>query len=303
MKMTAMFPEDKVFIGISPIAWCNDDDPDIGGECTFEQIVSVMALAGYAGCEAGNKFPKNPDKCKAALNLRRLSPASMFHLTHLATKPYEKNEQEYLPLLQYLQAIGAPCINVCELSYSIHQRLDKPIYGEKPVLRDEEWKQMVAGLKKFGKLANEHGIKMCYHHHLGTVVHTPEEMDRLLNDVNDDLLSLCFDTAHFEYFDIDSAKMTRKYASRIGHVHLKDVRKNILQKTREENLSFMDSVVQGVFTVPGDGDSDFLPIFEILAGSGYEGWLLIEADQDPTAGEPLAYAIAGREYLRKVTGL
>ncbi len=303
---TVTFPKGDILIGIGPNAWRNDDNPDFGKENTMEMAISEIALAGYDGCEINNLFlDKDPHMVKAKLDLRGLRVASEWFSAFLATQPYEENEKRFLAMLDYLDVVGSDGINVCEQSYSIQQSRTRPIFGEKPVLSVEEWKRMVEGFKKLGKIAADRGKKMTYHHHLGTVVCFPDEVERLLNDVPEEAMSLCFDDSHFDFYDIDSAEMAHKFASRIGYVHLKSVRKEVLRKVRQENLTYLDAVHLGCCTVPGDGDTVYEPILQELADVGYKGWLLIEADQDPATApeEPLFYAREGREYLRQILGI
>ena len=305
-KKIISFPDNQVFIGIGPNAWRNDDDPDIGKDCTFEQAISEIALAGYSGCEVNCLFPAADTRLvKDKLDLRGLRIASAWYGSYLATLPYEENEKSFINMLEYLKALKSDCVNVCEQSYSLQKNTSVPIYSQKPVLTDEEWLRFVGGLKKFGVLAKDYGILMTYHHHIGTVVCTPEEIDRLLNGVAPELLSLCFDDSHFSFYGIDPAAMARKYAARTGHIHLKSVRKDRLKRVKEENMHFINSLHIGAFTIPGDGDTEYAPILQAFANVGYKGWLLIEADQDPAIAtkEPLYYAKEGRNYLRELTGL
>ena len=299
------FPKDEVFIGIGPNAWRSDEDPDIGKDCSFEQAMSEIALAGYKGCEVNCLFPDDAILAKDKLDLRGLQVASGWFGSYLATKPYEKNEKEFRQTLEYFKILGSDGINVCEQSYSLQKNTDIAIFSEKPKLQAEEWERMVVGLRKFGKLANEYGMLMTFHHHIGTVVCTPEEIDRLLNDVNSELLSLCFDDAHFTFYNIDPVEMAKKYAPRTGHIHLKNIRKSILERVKDEKMHFIDAIHNGTFTIPGDGDTEYEPILQVFSDVGYKGWIIIEADQDPAIApkEPLYYAIEARKYLREMMGL
>ena len=300
-----MFNRDKVYLGIAPIGWCNDDMPELGAENTFQQIVSEMALAGFTGCEIGNKYPSDPVELKEALDLRGMRIASRWYSSFLLTRPIEEEEKDFIANLDFLEAVGANRINVSEQSYSIQGQVDTPVLtgGCKHVMNDEEWDRFTTGLNRLGKIAKDRGFKLCFHHHMGTVVQTSEETDRMMSSTDPDLVFLCYDTGHFTFAGEDPLTMLKKYASRVGHVHLKDMRLPVVQKVREEGWSFLKAVREGAFTVPGDGDVDFDPIFQVLAESGYEGWLLVEAEQDPAKANPLAYAIKGRTYIREHTGL
>lgn len=300
-----MFNKDKVCLGIAPIGWCNDDMPELGAENTFQQIVSEMALAGFTGCEIGNKYPTDPAELKKALDLRGMRIASRWYSSFLLTRPIEEEEKDFIANLEFLKAVGANRINVSEQSYSIQGQVDTPVLtgGHKHVMNDEEWDRFTAGLNRLGQIAKDHGFKLCFHHHMGTVVQTSEETDRMMSNTDPDLVFLCYDTGHFTFAGEDPLAMLKKYVDRIGHVHLKDMRLPVVRKVREENWSFLKAVREGAFTVPGDGDVDFDPIFKVLSEGGYEGWLLVEAEQDPAKANPLEYAIKGRTYIREHTGL
>ena len=300
-----MFDESKVFLGIAPIGWCNDDMPELGAENTFKQIVSEMALAGFTGCEIGNKYPSDPVELKKALDLRGMRIASRWYSSFLLTRPIEEEEKDFIANLEFLAAVGANRINVSEQSYSIQGKMDVPILtgGHKHVMNEEEWDRFTKGLNHLGKIAKDHGFRLCFHHHMGTVVQTSEETDRMMKSTDPDLVFLCYDTGHFTFAGEDPLAMLKKYADRVGHVHLKDMRLDVVEEARRNNWSFLQAVRNGAFTVPGDGGVDFDPIFRLLSEGGYTGWLLVEAEHDPAKAEPLEYAIKGRKYIKEHTGL
>ena len=300
-----MFDKSKVFLGIAPIGWCNDDMPELGSENTFQQTVSEMALAGFTGCEIGNKYPKDPAELKKALDLRGMTIASRWHSTFLITRPIEEEIADFNQDLDFLEAVGANHINISEQSYSIQGKTDVSILtgNNKYVMNDDEWKTFCDGLNILGKIAVERGFKLCFHHHMGTVVQTSEETDRMMANTDPRYVFLCYDTGHFTFAGEDPLTMLKKYSNRIGHVHLKDMRLDVVKQVSENNWSFLQAVRNGAFTVPGDGDVDFDPIFKVLDDAGYEGWLLVEAEQDPAKANPLEYAIKGRKYIQEHTGL
>ena len=300
-----MFNKEKVFLGIAPIGWCNDDMPELGAENTFRQTVSEMALAGFAGCEIGNKYPSDPKELKAQLDLRGMRIASRWFSSFLLTKPYEEVEADFIRELEFLAVVGANRINVSEQSHSIQGQMQTPILtgNHKYVMNDEEWTLFCDGLNKLGKVAKDRGFKLCFHHHMGTVVQTAEETDRMMRSTDPALVFLCYDTGHFTFAGEDPLLMLQRYADRIGHVHLKDMRADVVKKVSENNWSFLDAVRAGAFTVPGDGCVNYDPIFKLLSEAGYQGWLLVEAEQDPAKADPLAYAMKARAYIREHTGL
>ena len=300
-----MFDPKTVFLGIAPIGWCNDDMPELGAENTFKQTVSEMALAGFTGCEIGNKYPSDPAELKRQLDLRGMRIASRWFSSFLLTKPYEEVEADFIRELDFLAAVGADRINVSEQSYSIQGKTDVPILtgGHKYVMNDAEWARFCDGLNKLGRVARERGFKLCFHHHMGTVVQTSEETDRMMANTDPEAVFLCYDTGHFTFAGEDPLTMLKKYVDRVGHVHLKDMRLRVVEEARKNNWSFLTAVRNGAFTVPGDGDVNFDPVFQVLADAGYQGWLLVEAEQDPAKADPLEYAIKGRRYIREHTGL
>lgn len=298
-----MFDKNKIKLGIAPIGWTNDDMPDLGGENTFEQCISEMALAGFTGCEVGNKYPKDTKVLKEALDLRGMQIASKWFSSFLATKPYIETEKEFLKELDYLEAVGANRINVSEQSYSVQGKEDLSIFDYKVHFSDEEWEKVCDGLNKLGKIAAERGFKLCYHHHMGTGIQTIEETERLLNNTDENYVFLCYDTGHFSFSGEDPLTILKKYPNRIGHVHLKDVRNDVVKKATTEKWSFLRSVREGVFTVPGDGDVDFDAVFHQLKEIGYEGWFLVEAEQDPAKANPFRYAKLARSFIAEKTGL
>lgn len=299
-----MFNSNNVFLGIAPIGWCNDDMPELGGENTFQQIVSEMALAGFTGCEIGNKYPSDPEVLKAALALRGMKIASRWFSSFLITDTYEANETAFIKELDFLAAVGANRINVSEQSHSIQGKTDIPILNDnKYVMNEEEWVTFTTNLNKLGKVAKDRGFKLCFHHHMGTVVQTFEETDRMMKMTDPQYVYLCYDTGHFTFAGEDPLTMLKKYVDRIGHVHLKDMRLDVVAEAKKNNWSFLTAVRNGSFTVPGDGDIDFDPVFQILSDSHYEGWLLVEAEQDPAKANPLEYAIKARTYIQAHTGL
>ncbi len=298
-----MLDKNKVSLGIAPIGWTNDDMPDLGKENTFEQTVSEMALAGFKGSEVGSHYPTDPKELKKALDLRGLTICNQWFSSFLISRPYEETEEEFIKQCDFLTQVGAKCIGVSEQSYSIQGNLSHPIQEGKYVMNDEEWNLLTTGLNKLGKIAKDKGMVLTFHHHMGTVVQTEEEIDRFMESVDSELVFLLFDSGHLSFAGIDPEKILRKYVNRVRHVHLKDLRKAVAEQSRREKWSFLKGVRAGTFTVPGDGDVDFAPIFQILEEAGYEGWVVVEAEQDPALANPLEYAMKARKYIAEKTGL
>lgn len=299
-----MFDRQKVFLGIAPIGWCNDDMPELGAENTFRQTVSEMALAGFTGTEIGNRYPADPAELKWELDLRGMRVASRWFSSFLLTQPIAQVEADFLRELEFLSRVGCNRINVSEQSYSIQGQIDTPVLGDRRHVMDEaEWDRFARGLNHLGRLAQERGFRLCFHHHMGTVVQTAAETGRMLNQTDPQCVFLCYDTGHFTFAGEDPLEMLKKYAGRVGHVHLKDMRMAVVDRVRPEGWSFLRAVREGAFTVPGDGCVDFDPIFRLLADAHYEGWLLVEAEQDPAKANPLEYAMKARAFIREHTGL
>ena len=297
-----MFNKDKVKLGIAPIAWTNDDMPDLGKENTFEQCISEMALAGFTGSEVGNKYPRDTKVLKKALELRNMEIASAWFSSFLTTKPYEETEKEFIQHRDFLNEMGAKVVVVSEQGHSIQGQMETPVFDGKYIMNEEEWKTLTEGLDKLGALAAEKNMKLVYHHHMGTVVQTTEEIDKLMEMTDANLVYLLFDSGHLVYSGENAVEVLTKYVNRIKHVHLKDIKTNIVNKVKEEKLSFLKGVRLGSFTVPGDGDIDFEPIFKVLADNNYEGWLLVEAEQDPAIANPFEYSVKARKYIGEKIG-
>ena len=297
-----MLDKNKVKLGIAPIAWTNDDMPDLGAENTFEQCISEMALAGFTGCEVGNKYPKDTAVLKKALDLRGMQICNAWFSTFLTTKPYEETEKEFIKHITFLKEMGAKVVGVSEQGHSI-QGTDLSIFDDKYVMNDEEWDMLCTGLNKLGKVAKDMGITLTFHHHMGTVVQTAAEIDRMMENTDPELFNLLFDSGHLAYCGEDYMYILKKYINRIKHVHLKDIRPDVIADVKAKGESFLQGVRKGTFTVPGDGVIDFAPIFEVLAENNYEGYVLVEAEQDPAIANPFEYALKARKYIADKAGL
>lgn len=294
----------KVKLGIAPIAWTNDDLPELGSENTFEQCVSEMALAGFTGSEVGNKYPKDTDLLKEKLDIRGIQICNAWFSTFFALGKEEETITEFIKHRDFLHTMGAKVIGCSEQSHSI-QGLDKSIFNEKPIFTDEEWDRVAVGYNKLALLAEEKGMKVSLHHHMGTGVQTPAEVDKFMEITNNNVY-LLFDSGHMYYSEGTQSSVENilnKYVTRIAHVHLKDVRENILGEVKENNLSFLTGVKKGAFTIPGDGVINFEPIFKTLKDANYTGWMVVEAEQDPALANPFEYAVRARKFIAEKTGL
>jgi len=299
----AVTAEKRVRLAIAPIAWTNDDLPELGRENTFEQCISEMALAGFEGSEVGNKYPKDPVVLKRALDLRRLVICNAWFSAFLTAQPYAEVEKSFIAHRDFLHAVGARVIGASEQGKSVQGRQDVPVFDGKPRFSDEEWKRLAEGLNRLGERAREKGMTLTYHHHMGTGVQTAEEIDRLLSSTDPSLLFLLYDTGHLAFSGEDPEAVLAKHVGRVRHVHLKDVRMEVLEKVKRDRLSFLGAVKRGVFTVPGDGGVKFEPVFRLLSKNKYSGWYVVEAEQDPARANPLEYAMKARAFIREKAGL
>jgi inosose dehydratase len=294
-----MSKEKKIKIGISPIGWTNDDMPELGGDIPFEQCIDEIALAGFEGCEVGNKFPRDVKTLKEALKLRNLQIASAWFSCFFTTKDEKETIDRFIKHRDFLYEMGAKVIVVAECGKSIHGEINTPL-SRKPIFNNEDWDNLVNGLLKIGMLAQEKGMRIVYHHHMGTGVQTFEETEKLMEMTDPNLVSLLVDTGHIALAGGEPLELIKRFPDRIKHVHFKDVRKNVMKLAIEKDMSFLEAVKLGIFTVPGDGMIDFVPIIRELERTNYEGWIIVEAEQDPKKAPPLEYAMKARAYLKQI---
>lgn len=295
---------EKVRLGIAPIGWTNDDLPELGGEITFEQCISEMALADYTGSEVGNKYPRDTKILKEKLSSRGLEICNAWFSTFFADYKSEQTIADFIKHRDFLHEMGAKVIGCSEQSKSI-QGLKLPILFNKIEFSDKEWELVANGYNTLALLAAEKGMEVCLHHHMGTGIQTTAEINRFMQSVSDNVY-LLFDTGHLYYAEGTQSAMLdvlKTHIDRIIHVHLKDVRDEIIEEVRTKKLSFLDGVKKGTFTTPGDGVIDFSPVFELLDKHNYSGWMVVEAEQDPAIANPFNYALQARSYIKKLAGI
>jgi inosose dehydratase len=300
-----MFDKSKVYLGITPTVWTNDDMPLLGNEIPFEQCISEIALAGFQGCSVGHKFPSDPAVLKEALELRGLSVSEPWASTYFtASNMGTQSIDNFIQQMNFIKTMGGTDLVVAELGHAVHQQ-PVAVLPNKPKFTDAQWDAMIEGLNKIGKLATENGMRVSYHHHVGTGVENRSDVDRLMASTDPGLVHLLLDTGHIYYAGDDPLDMVKAYAGRIKHVHLKNIRQSVLEESIKLGRSFLQSIMEGIFTVPGDSEGviDFKPILQVLSDNNYEGWLVVEAEQDHSIANPLTYAKMARDYLREITGL
>ena len=293
---------DKVKLGVCCTLWWNDDFPTLDAGISFGQAVSEMALAGFQGCSIGHKYPSDAAGLKAALDLRGLRVSEPWTSTYFTIgNMRQKTISAFEETLAHLKALGGTELVVAEFGASSHL-LPVDVFANRPVFTNAQWDALTSGLDELGRIAGSAGMKLSYHHHMGTGVMTRADIDRLMTSTDSDLVHLLLDTGHMAFAGDDPLEVARAYADRIGHVHMKSIRPEVVSRVREEGLSFQEAIELGVFTVPGEGAIDFRPILQVLADAHYEGWLVVEAEQDPNKAVPLEYAKKARAYLADVLG-
>jgi inosose dehydratase len=285
-----------VRLGISPIGWSNDDLPELGGDTAIETCLAEARLAGFQGIELGNKFPRDPAVLRPILERHGLSLISGWYSGRLL----DRSVTEELAVIEVhrapLVAMGCAVLVYAETSRSIAGDRCRPLSG-RPRLGDGGWRDFGGRLTDLAQRLSRRGIRLVYHHHIGSVVESEAEIDRLMAATGDSV-ALLLDTGHLAFAGVDPAVLARRYGHRIAHVHCKDVRRDVLAGVRAGDASFLAAVLDGVFTVPGDGCIDFGAVLAALASADYRGWLVVEAEQDPAKAPPLAYARLGFAHLR-----
>jgi len=287
-----------ILYGTNPIAWSNDDDRRLGAHISLEQCLDEASEIGFDGIEKGHKFPEQPDGLTQVLEPRGLRFISGWHSLNLLVNTIEAEKAAMQPALDLLKAMGSKVIIVCETSNAIHGS-DAIAVNARPKLADDAWATFGAGVEALAAFSAGQGITLVYHHHMGTVVESEDEIDRLMAHTGPQT-KLLLDTGHCLFGGGDPQRAARNHMHRVGHIHCKNVRPVIAQQVRAENLSFLEGVRRGVFTVPGDaeGGVDFAPVLEIAADHGYQGWLVIEAEQDPDVRIPFEYQSLGLKSLK-----
>ncbi|WNR43129.1 myo-inosose-2 dehydratase [Paenibacillus roseipurpureus] len=289
-------------LGIHPINWVGEDVREHGAETTFEQIVDDIQALGLKGTEMGRKFPADVDVLKKELSDRGISLVSQWKSVLFSDPAYRDEElAAYRMHVEFLKAMGSTVISTAEVGGSLHFD-PRRTPNEKEVLRLDEagWQSLAEGLNRAGAIAQEYGLKLSYHHHGGTVVESPEEIDKLMELTDPSLVYLLFDTGHAYYGGADPLSVLRKHYDRIAYIHLKDIRQAVLDEARAEQVDFVTCIRKGVFTVPGDGCLDFAPIFNELLTRGYQGWAMLEGEQDPAAHNPYDYAKQALTYIQSL---
>ena len=287
-------------IGANPIGWTNDDLQEIGGATPLETCLAEARQAGIEGMELGHKFPREPEALKAALAPFGLACVAGWHSIELLNRSAREEFDLAKPHRDLLRAMGTDVFIVAETSNCIHGRRDVPL-SRRPKLADDAWAGYGARITELAGLLAAEGLRLCYHHHMGTIVETEADIDAFMAHTSAPA-QLLLDTGHATWGGSDPAALAARYRDRIGHVHVKDVRRDVMERARREDWSFLDAVLGpgrdiGIYTVPGDGMVDYVSVFRALPG--YAGWVVIEAEQDPEKANPLRYATVGVANLKR----
>jgi inosose dehydratase len=282
-------------IGINPLTWTNDDLPALGDENSLEKCLSEARQAGYEGVELGRKFPRDAAVLGPILRNFQLSLVSGWYSGRLLERSVADEIKALQPHLTLLRSLGSTAMVFCEVSRCVHGDRKVPL-SKRPKLAEPEWKPFARHLDEVAAYLKDQGVPMAYHHHMGTVIQSEDEVDRMMDATKH--VGLLLDTGHLTFAGGDPLRALKRHAKRINHVHCKDIRKDKLAQARKRDMSFLDAVVGDVFAVPSDGFIDYGAILKELANSKYSGWLVVEADQDPAKAHPLTHARMGHDCLR-----
>jgi inosose dehydratase len=290
----------SIRLGIAPIGWSNDDLAELGGDITLEQCLREARQAGYSGIEKGGKFPLDPKVLRPLLEEHGLELVTGWFSGELRRGSVEREKRRIAQQLALYQALEVPVMVYAETTDTVQAGMDVPV-AARPRMPDEEFKSYGDKLTELAEWLRAEGCPMTFHHHMGTVVENEREVDLLMARTGD-AVGLLFDTGHLTFAGGDVAATARRHGRRINHVHCKDIRAEVLARLKAENWSFVKGVIEGVFTVPGDGAIDFGAFAGVLAEIGYSGWVVVEAEQDPKKANPLQMARIGHKALTEAFG-
>lgn len=287
----------SIRFGVSPIAWINDDMPELGGDTPLETVLADARDLGFAGIELGGKFPRDPAVLKSLLDRYELQLVGGWYSSNLLVRTAAEEIEALEPHLSLLKAMGSEVFIIAETSNAVHGNRSWPL-GATPRLSDEAWPAFGRRLTEVASYIEQQGLRLAYHYHLGTSVERPEDIENFLCFTGPEV-GFTVDTGHARLGGIDPVALIRNVPARIAHVHCKDVRGETHRNILARDASFLDGVLSGMFTVPGDGDMEFAPVMEALKEIDYSGWIIIEAEQDPAVANPREYGAIGLETLKR----
>jgi inosose dehydratase len=286
----------KAKLGMSPIAWWNDDLPQLSDDVSLEECLRQSRSAGFTGMEKGRRFPESAAEMLPILKKADVTLCGGWFSGTIVNESVDANKQRIKPMIDLFKAVSAPCIVYGEVGRSIQGDQSKPL-ATKPKLSDAEMKDYGAKMSDFASWVEAQGMPLVYHHHMAAVVETEPELDAFMASSS---ISLLFDAGHMAFAGGDVLRCIDKHHARIKHVHTKDVRMEVISKLDRTKESFLDAVIKGAFTVPGDGSLDFAAIVKKLSSYKYEGWFVVEAEQDPKKAPPIKMAEIGHKELMRV---
>jgi inosose dehydratase len=289
----------KAKLGIAPIAWWNDDLAELSDDVSLEECLFQAAEAGLTGMETGRRFPMNMAELGPILDRHGISVCGGWFSGLLLDGDLEAEKDRIAAQHAFFKAAGAPCIVYGETARSVQGERHTPL-AQKPRLTEAEMATYGRKMSDFADWCAAQGMPLSYHHHMAAAVETEAELDLFMDHSS---VPLLFDAGHMAFAGGDNLRVIENHHARITHVHTKDIRADVVAGLDRNRESFLDAVIKGAFTVPGDGSLDFEAITKALAAKGYEGWFVIEAEQDPVANPPLEMARKGRAELFRVLGL
>ena len=287
----------SIKLGVAPIAWSNDDMPELGGKTSLEQCLNEASRAGFTGIESGGKFPKNSELLLPKLKKENLSLCSGWYGAQLL-KNSAKDEFLFMrDQLKLFKDCKSPCMVFAEITNSVQGDPKTPL-SQRPKLSKDEWNTLISRINEISKMMIDENMPLAYHHHMGTVIETEEETKRLMESTIDSV-KLLIDTGHMLFAQGNSIKLAKEFSEKLIHVHCKDIRKDVLDNSLKKDNTFRQAFLDGAFTVPGDGCIDYKPFLKTLKEKNYSGWLVVEAEQDPAKANPFEYAKIGYNFLSK----
>ncbi len=287
----------SIRLGIAPIAWSNDDMPELGGKTPLEQCLKEASLAGFTGIEYGGKFAIDSKDLIQKLNKENLKLCSGWYGAQLLKRSPKEEFQLMQKQLKLFKDCNSPCMVFAEITNSVQGNPEIPL-SKRPKLSKDDWKKLIHSINEISKMMMDENMPLAYHHHMGTVIETEEDTRRLIENTKD-TVGLLVDTGHMLFAQGNSIKLVESFYERIIHVHCKDIRKDILKQALKNDVTFRQAFLDGAFTVPGDGCIDYVPFLSSLKKRNYSGWLVVEAEQDPAKANPFEYAKIGFNYLSK----
>lgn len=286
-------------IGISPIAWQNDDLPDLTAAYSMEQALEESREIGYTGVERGQRMPKDTDGLKAYLDKYEIALCGGWCSGSTLVNDFDDEVAAIREQVEQFKALNAPCIVYAECSNTIQGDQSVPV-NDRPTLSRDEIRSYALKLSEVAKWSTDQGMPVAYHHHMGSIIESEDDVNWLMEYSDPATLKLCFDTGHLLFGGGDVLATLDRWGDRVHHVHFKDIRPDVVKGIRDNRGSFLDAVIGGAFTVPGDGCIDFHAVGKALKGMDYSGWIVVEAEQDPAKAPPKEYSQMGFDHIKDV---